>query len=164
MRKPPLLPLLAASLLLSGCATLFPKPTEVSVSRTYPDSREAVWQRILSSSARNSMFIRQADRADGVITVDREIASPNVDIFSDTIFDWAQCPRGGVVERTLSQRVEINYLVRQERDGTTTVTMNHRFGENRRNIPLHREHWVNCASTGLLERHLLDSLYYDHAG
>jgi hypothetical protein len=164
MLKTSLLPVIAASLLLGGCATLFPERPQEAVTRTYPYSRDAVWRRILATSARNSLFIRQADPVSGVITVDREIASPNVDMFTDSIFDWAACPQAGPIERTLSQHIEINYLVRQERDGTTTVTVNDRFGEQRRNIPMQREKWVNCTSTGLLERNLLDSLYYDHVG
>jgi hypothetical protein len=157
MLKAPLPSVLIASLLLAGCASVPPERTEVAAaSRTYPDGRYAVWQRILATSARNSMFIRQADSANGVLMVRREIVSPNAEI-GDAILDWAECPRSGLVERTVSQRVEISYAVRQERDGTTTVTLNDRFGEHRRN-PLQQEKWVSCTSTGVLERRLLDSL------
>jgi hypothetical protein len=162
MHKSPLLCLLAGAILLSGCATLEPpRSSDTAVSRTYPDSRDAIWRRILSYSAGRSMFIRQADAANGVITVDREIVDPQSDMFADTIFGWAQCPRS-MINRPLSQRIEINYVVKQERDGRTTVTMNGRFGENRMNLIRHKAQWVNCSSTFVLERSLLDSFYYEY--
>ena len=161
MLKTPLIPALAAAVLLSGCASVLPAPPEMTATRTYPDSRDAVWRRILSASARKAMFVRQADLANGVISVDRVIDSPQVDVFQDTILDWAECPRG-LLHRTVSQRVELNYVVRQERNGTTTVTLNGRFGENRVGIPSKQAEWVSCASTGRLEKDLLDSFYYDN--
>ena len=161
MHKSPLLSLLAGAILLSGCATLDPPRSETAVSRTYPDSRDAIWRRILSYSAGRSMFIRQADAANGVITVDREIIDPQVDGFADSIFGWAQCP-SSMLNRTVSQRVEINYVVKSERDGRTTVTMNGRFAENRMNVVQHKQEWVNCSSTFVLERSLLDSFYYEY--
>jgi hypothetical protein len=67
-----------------------------------------------------------------------------------------------MINRPLSQRIEINYVVKQERDGRTTVTLNGRFGENRMNLVRHKPEWVNCSSTFVLERSLLDSFYYEY--
>jgi hypothetical protein len=163
MSKAPLFALIAASVVLSGCATLTPPRPDVVAARNYSDSQESVWRRILATSARQSMFIRQADSVNGVITADREISSPRADIFENNIFDWAECEWTGPFDRILSQRIEVNYLVRPERNGTTTVTLNARFQELRMNVPLHKSEWVNCTSTGVLERSMLEAFYYDVA-
>lgn len=163
MHKSLLLSLAAGAILLAGCATIDPPPSETAWSRTYPDSKDAIWRRILSYSAGRSMFIRQADAANGIITVDREVTDPQSAVLADTIFDWAMCP-SNMLNRTLSQRIEINYVVRQERDGRTTVTLNGRFGESRMNVIRHKPEWVACSSTGVLERSLLDSFYYEYRG
>jgi hypothetical protein len=76
-----------AALLLSGCVTPNPPaPHEVDNTRTYPASRDVVWDRVLASSARNEMIIRKADRENGLITVEREIINPR----GPTIFSWAE--------------------------------------------------------------------------
>lgn len=164
MLKTSLLAVASAALLLSGCATVAPRPAaERADARTYPDSRAAIWQRILSASAGNSMFIRQADAANGVITVDRDVTPDGGQIFDEsTIFAWAECGRGSMLERPVTQKIELNYLVRTEPNGPTTVTINGRFRELRTNIASHQQQWVTCTSTGVLERKLLDSFYYSN--
>jgi hypothetical protein len=154
--KTPLIACLAATVLVGGCATVKPDPSEFGNSRTYPDTREAVWRRILGGSARNAMFVTHADNQNGLISVEREIVSPQ----GGTVFDWADCGWGGVFEHTLSQRVELNYLVRNEQKGTS-VTLNGKFKELRINIANRNAHWVTCSSTGVLEQELLESFYYD---
>jgi hypothetical protein len=144
----------AAVLLLSGCASVQPMPHEVDNTRTYPASRDVVWDRVLAASARNEMIIRKADRENGLITVEREIINPH----GSTIFSWAECGWNSLFDRAVSQRVELNYVVHRERDGTT-VTVNGRYLELRLNIPLQKTQWANCVSTGVLERNLLDSFY-----
>jgi hypothetical protein len=158
MSKPLLLTAAAASVLfLSGCATLSPQPTVAAAStRTYADSKDTVWRRILSTSAKKSMFIRQADTANGLITADQEIDTSG----GNTIFNWAECSWDGVYNRSLSQRVEVHYVVRQEPNGTTTVTLKGQF-RALREAPLQKARWVTCASTGVLERDLLEAIYYD---
>lgn len=164
MLKTSLLAVASAALLLSGCATVASRPvTERADARTYPDSRAAIWQRILSASAGNSMFIRQADAANGVITVDRDVTPDGGQIFDEsTIFAWAECGRASMLERPVTQKIELNYLVRTEPNGPTTVTINGRFRELRTNIASHQQQWVTCTSTGVLERKLLDSFYYSN--
>jgi hypothetical protein len=163
MRKIPLL-LVGAALLLGGAAPAAPpEPAEISMSRTYPYSEDSVWGRILATSARKGMVVRQADRTSGVITVEREIVTPQTDVLAHTIFDWADCGRGRVFERAETQRIEVDYTVRhQPEDGATTVTVTARFQELRTNFALQRSRWVNCASAGVLERDLLETFYYDY--
>jgi hypothetical protein len=145
-----------AALLLSGCVTPNPPaPHEVDNTRTYPASRDVVWDRVLASSARNEMIIRKADRENGLITVEREIINPR----GPTIFSWAECGWNSLFDRAVSQRDELNYFVHRERDGTS-VTVNGRYLELRLNVPMQKTQWATCVSTGVLERTLLDSFYY----
>lgn len=162
MLKTPLISILAAAALLSGCASLPPGQPGKTDQRTYADSRASIWQRILLTSANRSMFIRQADTANGLIVTDREFVPAGSELLENSISNWAWCGSGGLLGRTLSQRVELNYLVREERDGRTTVTVNGRFRELRVDIPTHPPQWVECTSTGALERQLLEAFYYDH--
>jgi hypothetical protein len=157
MLKPSIAAVIAVSVLLSGCAMLQPEPREVvDNTRTYAAGRDAMWDRILSTAAENSMIIRRADPANGVITAEREIASPN----ANSIYDWARCGSwDNMMARALSQRIEVTYLVQRGAAGTN-VTVNGRFQELRLDTPLRKAQWVSCASTGSLERSLLDSLHY----
>jgi hypothetical protein len=161
MLKACILPVLAAAL-LGGCATLPAGTAQGADSRTYPDSRALIWQRILATSARNSMFVRQADAANGIIAVDREMAPQSGDLFTAAISTWADCGSRSLVGRALRQDVALDYLVRAERDGRTTVTINGRFRELRANYPTQQPQWVECKSTGVLERSMLEAIYYDH--
>jgi len=160
MRKVPVLPLLAAAL-LGGCATLPSGASQGGDSRTYSDSRASIWQRILATSAGHAMFVRQADAANGIIAVDREIAPDALGLFEASIANWADCGTRSVLGRAVRQEVALNYLVRQERDGRTTVTLNGRFRELRANYPTQSPQWVECKSTGVLERRMLEAIYYD---
>jgi len=160
MPKAPVLPLVAA-LLLSGCASLPAGTAQGSDQRTYSDSRTSIWQRILATSASNSMFVRQADTANGIIAVDREIAPESLELFDAWIAHWADCGSRGVLGRALRQEVALNYVVREERDGRTTVTLNGRFRELRARYPAQQPQWVECKSSGALEREMLEAIYYD---
>jgi hypothetical protein len=134
--------------------------SESAASRTYPDSRASIWERILATSARSSMFVRQADAANGIIAVDRNIAPEGGDLEA-SISNWADCGVRSVLGRVIRQEVALNYLVRQERDGRTSVTLNGRFRELRATFPSQPPQWVECKSTGVLERDMLEAIYYD---
>jgi hypothetical protein len=162
MFKVPIVSSLAAALVLGGCATLPAGTSQGAQTRTYPDSRASIWGRILAASARRSLFVRQADDANGVISVDRVIAPEAGDLFDDSISNWADCGSLGLTGHAVRQEVALNYVVRQEKDGRTTVTLNGRFRELRALYPSQPPHWVECKSTGVLERGMLEALYYDH--
>lgn len=162
MIKTPLIPVLVAAVALSGCATLPMKPSKTTMTRTYSDSRATVWRRILTASSRESMFIRQADDASGIVLADWEKPPSNQTyVFEESISTWAWCGSGGLLGHTLSQRAEVSYLVRDEGDGRTTVTVNGRFKVLRAATPMQAPAWVECTSTGMLETKLIESLYYD---
>jgi hypothetical protein len=152
------LAVLMTAVFLSGCATLSPQSSDGAFTRSYAYSQASVWRRIISTSAQKSMFVRQADASNGLIMADRDIIGPGSVLSISTIYSWADC--GWSVGSPLSQHVEVNYLVRAKANGVTTVTLNARFQERR--MMLGRPKMVECSSTGVLERELLDSLYYDH--
>ena len=153
-----------AAAALGGCATSPMKPSNMTYTRTYSDSRTTMWRRILTASAREAMFIRRADEAAGVIATDWEKPTSGQSyIFEESISNWAWCGSGGLLGRTLSQRAEVSYLVRSERDGRTTVIVNGRFQVLRAGLPMQAPQWVECTSTGALEEKLVQTLYYDQA-
>ena len=161
MHKAPILCSLVAVFSLGGCASLPAGAFQSAEARTYPDSRTSIWQRILTTSARNSMFVRQADAANGVIAVDREIAPDAGSIYEASIGSWADCGARSVLGYATRQEVLLNYVVHQEADGRTTVTLNGRFRELRTILPSRPAEWVECKSTGVLERDMLEAIYYD---
>lgn len=164
MKTPIVSLVVAAAAALSGCATSPMKASNTTYTRTYSDSRATVWRRILTASAREAMFIRRADDASGVIAADWEKpATAQSYIFEESISNWAWCGSGGLLGRTLSQRAEVSYLVRSERDGRTTVTVNGRFQVLRSGLPMQAPQWIECTSTGALEEKLVQTLYYDQA-
>jgi len=164
MMKAPVLSLIAAAVALSGCSTMPVQPSAKTYTRTYSNSRASIWRRILTESAREAMFVRRADTASGVVDADwQQLPSNQTYIFEETISNWAWCGSAGVLGRTLSQRAEVSYLVRDERDGRTTVTVNGRFSVLRSATPLQAPQWVACTSTGALEEKLIQNLYYDQA-
>lgn len=163
MLKTTLIPVAVAAVLLSGCATLPGRQAAMPETRTYPDSQALIWQRILATSARKSMSIRQADMASGVISTDHEFSTEgSVELLQNSISNWAWCGSGGLLGHTLSQRVELDYNVRKDKDGDTVVTLNGRFRELRIDAPRRPPQWVECQSTGTLERQMLEAIYYDH--
>lgn len=157
MLNKPLFAAVSVAVLLTGCATSAPDSWDMKNARTYPDSRDVVWQRILATSAAKSMYVTRAEKDNGLIFAEREIVGPGA---GGTVFDWADCGWGGVFERALSQRVELNYVVRSQAHGAT-VSINSRFKELRQNMASRDVHWVTCTSTGQLERQLLQAFYFD---
>jgi hypothetical protein len=139
--------------MLGGCAYLTPQEAQYTNAKTYPDTREAVWGRILSMSAHNAMIVKP-DNVNGIIDARREISTPK----GDTVYNWADCGWGGVFARPVTQHVEVHYLVQKDPTGTKVV-VNTEFKELRVNIASQKSTWVTCASTGVLEEELLDALW-----
>jgi hypothetical protein len=149
----------ASAALLSGCVTLTPNHFDAANSRVYSANRDVVWQRIIARTASKSMMVTQADQTNGLINAEREIVAPSN---GGTVYDWADCGWGGVFQRPVSQRVDLNYAVRPEGAGAA-VTVNSRFRELRQNMVTREVHWVDCVSTHVLENQMLQSFYYELA-
>lgn len=147
----------ASATVLSGCATLAPEPVDPVNSRAYSASHDVIWQRIIAGSASKSMLVTQADQANGLIKAEREITSVGE---GGTVFDWADCGWGGVFQRPVSQRVDLSYVVQPKGPGAA-VTINSRFRELRQNMVSREVHWVDCASTHVLENQMLQSFFYE---
>jgi hypothetical protein len=153
MTKIGMLACIAATALLSGCAAMVPHDAQYTNSQTYPESRSAVWAKVLSMSAHNAMIV-SPDNANGIIEARREIVNPH----SDPVFDWADCGWSGVFGRPLSQRIDVHYLIQDDSRGTKVI-INTEFRELRLNVVNQKAAWVSCTSTGILEEELLDALW-----
>jgi len=143
----------SAAVLVSGCASTLPHDAPYANSQTYPETREAIWGKVLSMSAHNAMIV-SADTANGIIDAHREIVSPD----GDAVYNWADCGSSGVFGRPLSQKIEVHYLVQRDEAGTKVV-VNTEFKELRLNVARQKSSWVTCSSTGVLEEELLDALW-----
>ena len=138
--------------LLAGCATAPPSTYTVANSRTYPSSKDAVFDRVLTISTRNSMYVTASDKRSGVLTFERAIAAPSR---MGAVYDWADCGMVSLVERPVSQLAELNMVVEPTGAGTR-VTINTHFSELRQDLS-HNTRRVTCTSTGALEHELLES-------
>ena len=143
---------LAGAALLSGCATAPPSTYAVVNSRVYPSSKEAMFERALTVSSRKSMFVTASDKRTGVLSVERSINAPSR---AGAVSDWADCGLVGVIERPLSQLIELNMVVEPNGAGAR-VTINSRFSELRQGTSRGVRR-VSCTSTGMLERDLLEA-------
>jgi len=156
MTRTSLLAAMAATLLLGACTTPAPLSFEVDNARVYPESRDAMWKRVLAYSVRESLRLSTMDPANGLITVERDFPQPTG---GGTIMDWADCGGDGAFERPLSQHVSLTYLVRPHGPGSS-ITVSGEYRELRQNVASRKAHWVVCTSTGALERKMLQSLFY----
>jgi hypothetical protein len=143
---------LAAAALLNGCATAPPQTYAVANSRVYPSAKDAVFERVLTVSTRNSMYVTASDKRTGVLTVERAINAP---ARTGAVYDWADCGLISLIERPVTQLAELNMVVEPAGAGSR-VTINTQFSELREDVA-RNTHRVNCTTTGALERQLLES-------
>jgi len=143
---------LSAAALLAGCATAPPPTYTVANSRVYPSSREDVFERVLTVSTRNSMYVTASDKRSGVLSFERAVNAPTR---TGAVYDWADCGLISLIERPVSQLAELNMVVEPAESGTR-VTINTRFSELRQDVS-HSTRRVSCTSTGALEHELLES-------
>jgi len=144
---------IAAAGLLAGCATAPPSTYSVANSRVYPSSSEAVFERVLTVSTRNSMYVTASDKRSGVLSFERAINAPSR---TGAVYDWADCGLISLIERPVSQMAELNMVIEPAGSGAARVTINTRFTELRQDVS-HNTHRVNCTTTGALEHELLES-------
>ena len=138
---------------LVGCATAPPTTYDVVNSRVYPWGKEEVFGRLVDVAARNAMFVTASDRRYGVHNVERSIVSPSR---SGAVYNWADCGLVSLTERPTTQFVELSMVVEPAKAGSR-VTINSRFSEVRQDLT-NRTRRLNCTSTGVLERELLESM------
>ena len=145
--------LLAVSMLLVGCATA-PWPQEaIRNAIVVPEVREQVWARVIRTTAGNNLSITGADKVNGIVSAERSIAPR--DESGNIHGNWAVCGGVGLLNRPLSQHVDLKILVLPHSQGTN-VTINARFSETRQDKRTRETQLVSCTSTGVLEAALLD--------
>ena len=143
---------LCGAVMLAGCASAPPSTYAVANSRVYPSGSEVLFQRVLTISTRNSMYVTASDKRSGVLSVERAINAPSR---TGAVYDWANCGLVSLIERPVSQLAELNMVVEPDGSGAR-VTINTRFTELREDVS-QNTHRVNCITTGVLERELLES-------
>lgn len=148
---------------LLGCQQ--PQPTYVvEHSRTYQQSKTAVWGEVLRFLQANDVTVRQSDPATGLIVADRER-------YQDTA-NWAECELARATDRSSDnprprrarQRVDRSLSLTisvHEAGSATEVAVDATFTERQihpwRNLPFQ----TGCVSTDVLERALLDAIAAD---
>lgn len=141
---------LAAAGLAAGCATAPPADFPVANKRDYAMRKDEAFDRIVSLSARNSYYVTGSDRRTGLVTLERALAAQDR---GGTVRDWADCGAVSLLERPLSQTVELSVLVEPKGAGST-VTINSRFSELRSDLN-RKTREVPCTTTGQLEYEML---------
>ncbi len=150
--------LLLAGSMVIACQT--PQPVyQLERSRTYGQSKEQIWNDVLSFLKKNDITATRVDFAGGSIDAERTR-------YQDA--GWADCPIRWVVDhnsnsnrrrkaRPVDRDLALAIRVR-EAVGATDVTLDARFQEQQinpwRNLPFDQP----CRSKGVLERTLLDAL------
>lgn len=138
--------------LLSACVTA-PIDHQVANTRTYPEGKDVVWEKVVGYFATNNVSIKTIEKASGIIAADRIYTGARTDI---ELAGFADC---GKQPLTIPVRAvaDLNVFVRTLPDGKTTVSVNTRYNETRRfgNYPPIEQ---SCTSTGKLENAILDGI------
>ena len=144
---------LLANALLSACATAPPSDYSVTNSRFYPLRKDEVYDRMLAVSARQSYYVTASDRRNGVLNLERALVAPDR---TGAVHNWADCGSVSLLEQPVSQLVELSVVVEPSGPGST-VTINSRFSETRRDVKRATRR-VLCTTTGQLEFEMLATL------
>jgi hypothetical protein len=132
------IPIIAFSAIISGCAMTPPANYNVRNAVTYQKSYDVVWERIVSVFARNNVAIKNIAKDSGVIFAERSA-------FND---DQADCGKPGMFI-PVARRMQLNVFV--NRSGKDpVVSINTEFIEMRRfmDAPLIA---TTCTSRGVIE-------------
>jgi hypothetical protein len=148
-----LLPVALCAAALAGCATAPPATYEVANSRVYPWNKDQAFDRVVAASQTNDMFVTASDRRFGVLNVERAVITP---ARTGAVYNWADCGTMSLAEQPVSQLAELNMVV-EPAPGGARVTVNTRFTEMRQDVR-NRSRRLNCTSTGVLERQLLEQI------
>lgn len=138
-------PLVAIALAstLAGCATA-PASYTVNNSRTYDQSYDVVWEKIVSFFASRNIPIKNIAKDSGVIYAESTS-------FNDT---FADCGTGGLMA-PFARRASLNVFVSRSGE-KRTVSVNTEFQESRRFDSSVAT--VTCNSKGVIEQAVLDAI------
>ena len=128
---------------LAGCATM-PASYAVNNSRTYDQSYDAVWEKIVGFFASRNIPIKNIAKDSGVIYAESTS-------FNDT---FADCGKGGLMV-PFARRASVNVFVTRSGD-KPKVSVNTEFQESRRFDASVTT--VTCNSKGVIEQAVLDAI------
>jgi len=148
---------LVAAMLAAGCALDRPRGTyAVEKSQAYAADFDATWSAVIQFASEQNWSIKTIEKASGIIA------------FEPLKVDESQCDCGGGsvgVLTSIPQSLEahVDLFVRHDSPTQTTVTANVSMKGLRSTGSIFdneetKYYWVDCASTGALERMLLDGI------
>jgi len=149
--------LLATAMLAAGCALDRPPGTyAVEKSRAYAADFDATWSAMIQFASEQSWSVKKIDKASGIIA------------FEPLKVDESQCDCGGGRVGCFSSTPEsleahLDLFVLHDSPTQTTVTANVSMKGLRSTGSIFSDeetkyYWVDCVSTGALERKLLDGI------
>lgn len=142
---------LIAALALSGCSPTPPPPRTIENERTYAMPRDEVWQRTVDWLTASQLTIKSIDKESGLIYADATYSD------FDAIDAYADCGSTGFYHEW-GAGLQLNVFV-TEAQGGTKLRANAKIRQelmSRFNPSVHSS--VDCASTGVFERQLLDAI------
>lgn len=140
--------LLAAAIVLAGCAATPPGTYQVRNNISFQKSYDVVWERIVSVFARNNIAVKNIAKDSGVIFAERAG-------FDNTLAD---CGTPGIFI-PISRRMQLNVFV--NRSGKDPVVgINTEFIEMRRFMDAPPVA-VTCVSKGVVENIILNQIDKD---
>ncbi len=142
MKLKKLLPLILA-IGLVGCATPA-KTYKFDKTRTYNQSFDQVWTKLVKYYAMNNIEIKNLDKASGIIVAEQASFSPSL----------ASCPSSFALI-PLRNNVKLNVFI--EHSHPVKVTVNTKFTQVAKDLT-EQLHSVQCNSTGAIETEILNAL------
>ena len=137
----------ALAISLSGCASL---PTAGPVERTVQvtKSKDVVWDNLIEFFASKNISIKTIEKDSGIVYAERTTSS------AGGLSEWTDCGSSGL-DTPVRQGLDLNVFVREigtASDPKTSVTVNARFTEMRRNFWDDSIGSFDCSSRGVLEQ------------
>jgi len=141
--------LLAATLMLSGCATT-PQTFAFDKSRDVAAGFDKTWEGVISYFAENNIPIATVEKDSGLIVASDERVSV------DTLKKLADCS----VRHPATAQMSVNVFVRPTSASETSVQVNTRYSGTAVGL-MNTTLQVDCNSNGSLEEALLDWIQSD---
>lgn len=136
--------LIAAALLLGGCATV-PQQYNIVNSRSVPKPYDVAWERLVGYFASRNISLKTIAKDSGVIYAEVGGFTPNL----------ADCGEIALGRKGVNQ-VAVNVFVARQ-DGDVKVTVNAKFAQQWLDINGRQIAVWQCGSRGILEREILDA-------
>ena len=151
---------LGVAIALVGCATE-PLPHSVENARSFPMSKDQVWDNLIAYFSSNSIQIKTIEKASGVIYAERGVDRP-ASYREIRHPDYADCGTPPITDIPVGHTVDLNVFVRSTGSSSVAVTVNARIKEVRR-VPSAGGFSTtletrDCVSTGKIEEAILTAI------